>query len=81
MINNRVHECHIAYAVEVKFPNNRYMTPITIKFDTIESKFTVNVTFKYCRIFAAIKIVDPSASIITDNDTIINRQDAFSYTR
>ena len=53
----------IAHAVEVKFVNNCYTTLVIIEFDSSNSESTVNIPVKYCKIFAAIKLLDPSATI------------------
>ena len=48
----------IAHAAEVKFINNRYTTPITVKFGSSESENSVNLPVKHRKIFLAIKIID-----------------------
>ena len=65
------YECQIARATEIKFIYDRYAIPVIIEFDTSDSNNSVIITVKHLKLFAALKILDPSFSIIT-NDTTIN---------
>ena len=62
----------IAHAAEVKFINNRYTTPITVEFGSSESENSVNLPVKHRKIFLAIKLLDPSASITIKDKVITN---------
>ena len=53
----------IAHAVEVKFVNNYYATPVIIEFDSSNSEITVNIPVNRRNLFATIKLLDPSATI------------------
>ena len=46
---------------EIKFVNNRYITLVAIEFGSSDSESTVNI--KNRKLFAAIKLLDPSATI------------------
>ena len=59
---------HIIHAIEVYFLKKHYTTTMIIKFGTTESEATVNLVSKQCQIFALIKILESSATIITTND-------------
>ena len=65
------YECHIAHATEIKFINDRYITPVTVKFGSSESDNAVSLPAKHRKLFAALKCFDPSLSI-TINDTTLN---------
>ena len=62
----------IAHAVEVKFINNRYTTPITVEFGSSKSENSVNLPLKHRKIFLAIKLLDPSASLTIKDKVITN---------
>ena len=70
--NQHYHNRDVAHAVEVKYQNNRYTTPVNVEFGITESDNTVNFASKHCKLFAAIKILDLSVKIITDDDTVIH---------
>ena len=71
MTNSRVYERHISYTTKIKFLKNNYTILIIIEFDTNESEFTINLAYEYRKSFTTIKLVNPSASIITNNDATI----------
>ena len=52
-----------AYVEIIKVVNNRYSNPVTLKFATVTKERTVNITQKYVVIFAAIKRLNPTATI------------------
>ena len=62
----------IAHTAEVKFINNRYVTPIIVVFDSSESENYVNLPVKERKIFIAIKLLDPSVSITIKDKVITN---------
>ena len=64
------YNCDVTHVAEVNFVKNRYMTPVTIAFDTPKSKFIVNISSKYQHIFTTTKIFAPSTNIITNNNII-----------
>ena len=70
--NQYYHNCDVAHAAEVKYENNRYITPVNVEFGSTESDSTVNIASKYRKLFTAIKILDPSAKSITNDDTVIH---------
>ena len=53
----------IAHTAEVKFINNCYTTPVIIQFDSFDSENTVNIPVKHHKLFAEIKIINPSATL------------------
>ena len=73
----------IAHAAEIKFINDRYVTPVTVEFSSSVSKKSVNLPVKHRKLFAALNILDPSLSI-TINNTTFNHPGEFlmgtSYT-
>ena len=65
------YERHFAYAAEIKFIIDRYITPVTVEFGSSESNNLVNIPVKHHKLFATLKILDPFISI-TINDTAFN---------
>ena len=75
--NQHYHNRDVAHAAAVKYENNRYITPVNVEFGSNDSDSTVNIASKHCKLFAAIKILDPFAKIITDDDTVIQHPKEF----
>ena len=73
--NQHYHNRDVAHAIEVKYENNRYITPVNAKFGSTESDSTVNIASKHRK--TTIKLLDPSAKIITDDDTVIHHPKEF----
>ena len=71
-----IYEHHIAHAAEIKFINERCVTPVTVEFGSSESDNSVNFLAKQRISFTALNLLDPSLSI-TINDTAINRPGEF----
>ena len=59
----------ISHAAEVKFINDRYVTPVTVEFGSSDSDSSVNLPVKHRKLFAALKLLDPSLSITINNIT------------
>ena len=53
----------VAHAETIKVVNNRYSIPVTLKFAAVTKERTVNIAQKHVIIFAAIKLLDPTAII------------------
>ena len=53
----------VAHAEIIKVVNNRFSIPVTLKFAAVTKESTVNITQKHVVIFAAIKRLDPTATI------------------
>ena len=70
--NQYHHNRDVAHPVEVKYENNRYITPVNVEFDSTESDSTVNISSKHRKLFTVVKLLDPSAKIITNDDTVIH---------
>ena len=70
--NQHYHNRDEAHAIEVNYENNRYITPVNVEFGSTESDNTVHIVSKHCNVFAAIKLLDRSAKIITNDDTVIS---------
>ena len=70
------YERHIVHAAEIKFINDRYITPVTVEFGSTESDISVNLPVNHRKLFAALKLLDPSLSI-TINDTTFNHPEKF----
>ena len=77
--NQHYHNRDVAHAAEVKYEKNRYITPINVEFGSTESDSTVNIASKYRKLFTAIKVLDPSTKIITDDDTVIHHPKEFPW--
>ena len=60
-----LYERKIAHAANITFKNDRYTTPIIIEFSTNAKETSINVAAKHRIIFTAIKLLDPSAVIVT----------------
>ena len=65
----------IANTAEIKFTNNRYTTPLTVELGSFESENSINLLVKHQKIFIAIKLLDPSASITIKDKVITNPQE------
>ena len=44
--NQHCHHLDVAHAAEVKYENNRYITPVNVDFDSTKSDSTVNIASK-----------------------------------
>ena len=66
----------IAHAAEIKLVNDRYVTPVTVEFVNSDSDNYVNLPVKRRKLFAALKLLDPSIST-NINDTTINHSREF----
>ena len=75
--NQHYHNRDVAHAAEVNYENNRYITPLNIEFGSTESDSTIKIVLKHRKLFAAIKLLDPSAKIITNDDTVIHHPKDF----
>ena len=62
--HQQYHNHDVAHAAEVKYENNRYITPVNVEFGSTESDNTVNIASKHRKLFATIKRLDPSSKII-----------------
>ena len=71
-----IYEHQITHAAEIKFINDRYITPVTIELGSSNPDNSINLPMEQQKIFAALKILDPSFSI-TINVTTINRPREF----
>ena len=75
--NQHYHNRDVAHAAAVKYENNRYITPVNVEFGSNDSESTMNIASKHRKLFAAIKILDPFAKMITDDDTVIQHPKEF----
>ena len=75
--NQYYHNYDVAQVAEVKYENNWYITPVNVEFGSTESDNTVNIASKHRKLFVVIKLIDPSAKIITDDDTVIHHPKEF----
>ena len=66
-----IYDRQIPYAVEIKFINDCYATPVTVEFDSSDPDNSVKRPMKNRKLFATLKLLDQSISI-TINDTAIN---------
>ena len=70
--NQHYHNHDVEHAAEVKYENNRYITSANVEFGSTESDSIVNIASKRRKLFAAIKLLDPSAKIFNDDNTVIH---------
>ena len=75
--NQHYHNRDVAHAAEVRYENNRYITSANVELGSTESDNTVNIASKHRKLFVVIKLIDPSAKIITDDDTVIHHPKEF----
>ena len=66
----------MVHAVEIKFVNDRYITPVSAKSGSSDADNSENLPVKHRKLFAALKRLDPSISI-TINDITINHPGEF----
>ena len=60
------YERQIAHAAEIKFINDRYVTPVTIEFGSSDSDNSVNLPVKHRELFVALRLsthLSPSPSM------------------
>ena len=67
----------VAHAEIIKVVNNYYSTPITLKFSAVIKERTVNIVQKHVIIFAAIKLLDPTATIKFPKGIVYNHRKDF----
>ena len=75
--HQQYHNRDIAHTAEVKYKNNPYITPVNVEFGSTESDSTAIIASKHRKLFTVIKLLDPSAKIITDDDTVIHHPKEF----
>ena len=75
--NQHYHNRDLAHAAEVKYEENRYITPVNVEFGSTESDRTVNIASKHRKFFTAIKLLGRFAKIITDDDAVIHHPKEF----
>ena len=61
----------------IKLVNNRYEIPTILKFTLSPFNFTINITKRHVAVFATIKIVDPSVTVISPQGTIFHHHKDF----
>ena len=71
----------VAHVETIKVVNNRYSTPVTLKFAAVTKERTVNIAQKHIIIFAAIKLIDPAATIKSTNGIIYHHPKDFPYSQ
>ena len=68
--DSATYACRVAHAAFIKFINNRFDIPITLKFSLKVSKNTINISQKHVCIFISIKLLDPPATITSPNGNV-----------
>ena len=53
--NQHYYNRDVIHAAEVKYENNRYITPVNVEFGSTESDSTVNIASKHRKLFATTK--------------------------
>ena len=67
----------VAHAETIKVVNNRYSSPVTLKFAAVIKERTVNIAQKHVIIFAAINILDPTATIKSSKGIVYHHPKIF----
>ena len=67
----------VAHAETIKVVTNRYSTPVTLKFAVDIKERTVNIAQKHVIIFAAIKLLDPTATIKSSKSIVYHHPKDF----
>ena len=60
----------VSHVTLIKLSNNHNKIPVTLKFSLSTSKNTIKMGQKYIYIFVDIKLIEPSAFIISQNTTV-----------
>ena len=63
----------------IKVVNNRYSTPVTLKFAAVTKESTANITQKHVIFFATIKIFDPNTTIKSTKGIVYHHPKDFAY--
>ena len=69
----------VAHEETIKVDNNRYSTPVTLKFAAVTKERTVNIVQKHVIIFAAIKLLDPTATIKSSKGIVYHHPKDFPW--
>ena len=77
--NTDMRDHMIKHTIKIKFVKDRYTTPMIVEFSSPlkSGKNTINITSIHCKIFAAMKILDPSLNIITQTGKIYEHPKEF----
>lgn len=67
-----IRERIVTYAINIKVEKNRYTTLITMKFRIKHNDRNVNPPYLHYKIFKEIKMVHPTAKLITNKETVYN---------
>ena len=78
--NSDMRDRMIKHATEIKFVKDRYITPIIVEFSSPlkSGNNTINIASIHCQIFTAMKLLDSSLKIITQDGRIIEHPKDFS---
>ena len=71
------YNCSVEYIETIKVVNNRYSTPVTLKFAAVTKERTVNIAQKHVVIFAAIKLLDPTTIIKSPKEIVYHHPKDF----
>lgn len=71
----------VAHVETTKIVNNRYSTPVTLKFAAVTKEKTISIAQKHVIIFAAIKLLGPSATIKFLKGVVYQHQNDFPYSQ
>ena len=77
--NSDMRDRMIKHATEIKFVKDRYTTPIIVEFGSPlkSGNNTINIASIHCQIFTAMKLLDSSLKIITQDGRIIEHPKDF----
>ena len=71
----------VAHVETIKVVNNRYSTPVTLKFAAVTRERTINIAQTHVIIFAAIKLLDPIATIKSTKGIVYHHPKDFPYSQ
>ena len=77
--NSDMRDIMIKHATEIKFVKDRYTTPMIVEFSSPlkSGNNTINIASIHCQIFTAMKLLDSSLKIITQDGRIIEHPKDF----
>ena len=77
--NTNMQDRMIKHATEIKFVKDRYTTPMIVEFSSLlkSGSNTINIASIHCKILTAMKLLDSSLKIITQDGRIIEHPKKF----
>ena len=77
--NNDMRDRMIKHASEIKFVKDPYTAPVTIEFSSSlkSGDNIIKIAAFYCKLFVAMKILDSTVELITQDGKVLNIQNIF----